>query len=266
MGLRLPAILAALATAAALLLAGLLGCGDQGASEANAKLPADPGALALGLSAADEEWRQALEDWRAAGRPDPLPEELTVPAQFVQRTADLLSRDPRLSAETTRRLPRRLAVQMRDLSGAIRDIHRLSAGFGKHELDVGSPTPLDVLLPAYREAKRRFHVGVHVLAAVNLVESMFGRLRNDSVAGAKGPMQFIPSTWEIYGLGGDIHDPHDAILGAANYLHQSGAPGRYAIALHHYNPSPLYVDAVLRYARQIARDPDNLYLLYSFEP
>ena len=29
-------------------------------------------------------------------------------------------------------------------------------------------------------------------------------------------MQFLPSTWDAYGLGGDIHDPHDAILGAAN--------------------------------------------------
>jgi membrane-bound lytic murein transglycosylase B len=32
-------------------------------------------------------------------------------------------------------------------------------------------------------------------------------------------MQFIPSTWAAYGLGGDVHDPHDAVMGAANYLH-----------------------------------------------
>jgi membrane-bound lytic murein transglycosylase B len=263
MRFRLPAFLLALAIAGALSLAG---CGDDSPSAADAKLPDDPGALAVGLSAADGEWRQALDDWRADGRPEPLPEELTTPALFIQRTADRLSGDPRLAAETMRRLRPRLRLQIRDLTRAIGDIHRLSAGFGKQKLNVGEPTPLEELQSAYREAKRRFGVGVHVLAAVNLVESMFGRLRNDSVAGARGPMQFIPSTWKIYGLGGDIHDPHDAILGAANYLNQSGAPGSYAIALHHYNPSPLYVDAVLRYAHQIASDPDNLYLLYSFEP
>ena len=67
-----------------------------------------------------------------------------------------------------------------------------------------------------------------MLAAVNFVESGFGKLRNDSVAGAQGPMQFMPATWRAYGLGGDVHDPHDAILGAANYLHANGAPARIA--------------------------------------
>ena len=36
-------------------------------------------------------------------------------------------------------------------------------------------------------------------------------------------MQFMPATWRAYGLGGDVHDPRDAILGAANYLRASGA-------------------------------------------
>ena len=87
-----------------------------------------------------------------------------------------------------------------------------------------------------------------MLAAVNFVESGFGKLRNDSVAGAQGPMQFMPATWRAYGLGGNVHDAHDAIVGAANYLRANGAPARMRNALYHYNPSPLYVDAVLRYA------------------
>ena len=91
-----------------------------------------------------------------------------------------------------------------------------------------------------------------MLAAVNLVETDFNRLRNSSSSGAQGPMQFLPSTWRRYGLGGDIHDPHDAILGAANYLRRSGAPGNYRRALFAYNPSSLYVDAVLRYTRRMA--------------
>jgi membrane-bound lytic murein transglycosylase B len=76
-------------------------------------------------------------------------------------------------------------------------------------------------------------------------------------------MQFIPSTWRRYGLGGNVHDPHDAILGAANYLHANGAPGNYRRALYRYNPSWLYVDAVLRYAGRIRADPHAYYVLYS---
>ena len=100
---------------------------------------------------------------------------------------------------------------------------------------------------------------------MNFVESAFGRLRNESTAGAQGPMQFIPSTWRAYGMGGDIHDPHDAILGAANYLHASGARGDYRGALHAYNPSSAYVDAVLRYARRMRRSSDTFYALYSWQ-
>ena len=87
-----------------------------------------------------------------------------------------------------------------------------------------------------------------------MVESAFGRVRSPSGAGAQGPMQFLPDTWRRYGLGGDVHDPHDAILGAANYLHANGAPTRTWNALWHYNPSRLYVDAVLRTARRMRAD------------
>jgi membrane-bound lytic murein transglycosylase B len=64
-------------------------------------------------------------------------------------------------------------------------------------------------------------------------------------------MQFMPATWAAYGLGGDVHDPRDAILGAANLLHANGSPGDDARALYRYNPSSLYVDAVRRYARRM---------------
>jgi membrane-bound lytic murein transglycosylase B len=104
-----------------------------------------------------------------------------------------------------------------------------------------------------------------VLAAVNLVETGFNRLRNRSTSGARGPMQFLPSTWRAYGMGGDVDDPHDAILGAANYLHASGAPGSYRAALHAYNPSRLYVTAVLRYARAFRRSFRTYYVLHSWQ-
>ena len=99
----------------------------------------------------------------------------------------------------------------------------------------------------------------------NYAESKFGRVVSSSSAGAQGPMQFSPSTWAAYGLGGDVHDPHDAILGAANYLHASGAPGNDRVALYHYNPVPAYVDAVMRYARQMTRDPRTFYAYYNWQ-
>ena len=100
---------------------------------------------------------------------------------------------------------------------------------------------------------------------MNIVESGFGRLRNDSTAGAQGPMQFLPSTWRAYGMGGDVHDPHDAILGAANYLRASGAPRSYRRALYAYNPSGLYVSAVLRYARRMAASRRGYFNLYAWQ-
>ena len=60
-------------------------------------------------------------------------------------------------------------------------------------------------------------------------------------------------------------DPRDAILGAANYLHANGAPGSYRRALFHYNPSPHYVEAVLRFARRIRRDERAFYAYYAWQ-
>jgi soluble lytic murein transglycosylase-like protein len=186
-------------------------------------------------------------------------------ALYLQRMLRMLSRDPELRERTMVHLAPRLARSTRDVALALRDLRRLSAGWPPHRVRTGPPQPLGTLLGYYREAQRRFGVNRHVLAAVNLVESSFGRLRNASVAGARGPMQFIPATWRAYGLGGDVDDPHDAILGAANYLHRSGAPANYARALNAYNPSALYVNAVLRYARLLARDHDAVYALYSWQ-
>jgi membrane-bound lytic murein transglycosylase B len=97
------------------------------------------------------------------------------------------------------------------------------------------------------------------------VESKFGRVVSSSSAGAQGPMQFLPSTWEAYGLGGDVRDPRDAIMGAANYLRASGAPGDGRAALYAYNPVRPYGDAVLAYARAIARDRSVFYELYAWQ-
>jgi hypothetical protein len=252
-----------------LVLLGLAGCGGSEQGPWASAPPSDPDALAAKLVAADRAWRAGAESWRAGGGVpggEP-PGALTRPGGYVERTVDLLSQRPGLAAATIARLPRRLAGPTRELTAALRELHRLSAGWGGGGgggVQTAMPAPLDELVRSYREAERRFGVDRRVLAAMNLVESAFGRARSASVAGARGPMQFIASSWRRYGLGGNVYDPHDAVLGAANLLASNGAPASYREALYAYNNSVLYVDAVQRYSRLLARDPQSLYLLYSW--
>ena len=196
------------------------------------------------------EARAEILDWTSSGPS----RRLTLEVLYEQRIERKLASRPRLARAVIARLPATTAGAVRDEVTAQRELARLARPIPLASVRVGRPLPAHVLLRYYHEAQRRFHVRWEVLAAVNFVESAFNKLRNRSAAGAQGPMQFLPSTWRRYGLGGDVHDPHDAILGAANYLRAAGAPRSYRRALFAYNPSALYVDAVLRYARRIERD------------
>ncbi|MGH3886799.1 MAG: lytic murein transglycosylase [Pseudonocardiaceae bacterium] len=110
----------------------------------------------------------------------------------------------------------------------------------------------------YAEAQRRFGVPWSVLAAVHLVETRMGRIVGLSSAGAQGPMQFLPDTWARYGLGGDVWNTRDAILGAANYLAANGAAdgtdARLDNALYRYNNDTRYVRGVRHYAALMQAD------------
>ena len=255
-------LLATLLSAAA----ALAGSGIVDPPAPDAPLPRDPAALAQRLAQTEDALGEAIDRWRADGSLEtfPPPEDVTLWALHQQRIHLLLTPRRRLARRVTALLSPRAAAHLKATFRARRGLGKITpATPGRYR--TGAPEPPAELLAYYRAAQRRFRVGWPVLAAINFVESAFGRLRNSSAAGAQGPMQFIPSTWEAYGLGGDVNDPRDAILGAANYLHANGAPQRLRNALYRYNPSDLYVNAVLAYRERIRRDRRAFLDYYSWQ-
>ena len=84
------------------------------------------------------------------------------------------------------------------------------------------------LLPIYQAAGTQYGVRWEVLAAINEIETDYGRNLNVSSAGALGWMQFMPATWKMYGVDAnddglkDPFNPVDAIFAAARYLRAAG--------------------------------------------
>lgn len=116
------------------------------------------------------------------------------------------------------------------------------------------PIPADELLGYYHEAEAASGVDWNYLAAINLIETQFGSIAGTSTAGAQGPMQFLPSTFDAYGEGGDIHSPRDSILAAGRYLAANGFATDRDHAIYRYNHANQYVRAVNQYAGVLA-DP-----------
>ena len=115
----------------------------------------------------------------------------------------------------------------------------------------------------YEEAGLRFEVPWQVLAGIGKVECDHGRDPDpaswkegvENAAGAGGPMQFLASTWQTYGLsasGGGVPDrwnPADAIVSAADFLKQNDAADNdIPAAVFAYNHSQAYVEQVLAWA------------------
>ena len=122
------------------------------------------------------------------------------------------------------------------------------------------PLPADELLGYYREAEAATGVPWQYLAAIHFQETRMGRIVGVSSAGAVGPMQFLPSTWAEC-CDGDPTVARDAILGAATYLVDRGAPADMQAALNGYNPNAGYVGAVTAYAQNMI-DDERAYLGY----
>ncbi|HET9719199.1 MAG TPA: lytic murein transglycosylase [Solirubrobacteraceae bacterium] len=120
------------------------------------------------------------------------------------------------------------------------------------------------LLPIYQAAGIEYNVPWQVLAAINWIETDYGRNLSVSSAGAVGWMQFLPSTWKEWGVDAtgsgyaDPYNPTDAIFTAARYLQAAGASKNLAKAIFAYNHASWYVQSVLLRAQLIGGMPSGL--------
>jgi hypothetical protein len=120
------------------------------------------------------------------------------------------------------------------------------------------------LLSIYQAAGTQYGIRWEVLAAINEIETDYGRNLNVSSAGALGWMQFIPSSWRTYGVDAnsdgekDPYNPVDAIFAAARYLKAAGGDKNLHRAIFAYNHADWYVDSVILRARLISGLPTDL--------
>lgn len=212
----------------------------------------DAASVALALVGAEEAIRGTdtpLEEYARLGR-------------VQQASYRALVADPAWLPEVVAIAPPAIRSSIERLTAAGRGLRELvgTPRDGPPDWEIVSPPPPDELRGYYRAAEEQSGVPWAYLAAIHLVETRMGRIRGLSTAGARGPMQFLPATWDAYGEG-DIESPRDAILAAARYLQANGAPARMADALYRYNHSDRYVEAVTTYAREM-ESAEGVYLAF----
>ncbi|MGH3897400.1 MAG: lytic murein transglycosylase, partial [Pseudonocardiaceae bacterium] len=258
---------------AVMMLVVLAGCGSAGqATSGQTSRPDAVGLVNPILAAA-----LAGEQPRAAADPPALARQITVAETAIRDPAtppELVAAGGRTAQVAYLSLAKRPdwdAAVLADVPAPLQDTVRRNTAAGR-EFEAMS-TRVSTTLPAWRiveplagpqlreyyaEAQQRFGVPWPVLAAVHLVETRMGRIVGLSTAGAQGPMQFLPGTWARYGLGGDVWNTRDAILGAANYLAANGgADGTDAgldKALYRYNNDTRYVRGVRHHAALMQAD------------
>ena len=203
--------------------------------------------------------RQLLVVERAIGDSATSGRELRAAARLQQLAYRVLGTRPGWDAEVYAALPPRLHPVVRDNVAARREFRSMHTTLSRTlpAWRIVEPEPAEDLMRFYRDAEEAYGVGWEYLAAINLVETAMGRIRGTSVAGAQGPMQFIPTTWARWGRG-DVNDPADAIMAAARYLASNGftrGPRGVANALFAYNNHQAYVRGVTAYAKVMERRP-----------
>jgi Transglycosylase SLT domain len=121
-------------------------------------------------------------------------------------------------------------------------------------------------LQLFQESAAQYCPGLSwtVLAAIGQIESGDGQNEGPSTAGALGPMQFLPSTWQTWGTDGfgdtgapNIMNPYDAVPSAARLLCADGAAsGGQGLrnAIFDYNHASWYVNEVLTLAGEYAQE------------
>ncbi len=120
------------------------------------------------------------------------------------------------------------------------------------------------LLPIYQAAGSAYEIPWQVLAAINEVETDYGRDLSVSSAGAEGWMQFLPAEWAQYGVDAngdgfkDPYSPADAIFAAARYLRAAGGAHNIRAAVFSYNHAQAYVESVMLRAQLLGATPPEL--------
>jgi len=160
----------------------------------------------------------------------------------------------------------RLTKAVRRITGQSATLISLRPGQQRLPVDhtPGSGRP-STYLQLFQASAARYCPGLSwtVLAAIGQIESGDGSNMGPSSAGALGPMQFLPSTWQEWGISAfgqtgspDIMDPFDAVPAAARLLCAAGAgsPSGLRGAIFAYNHATWYVNEVLGLAQEYARD------------
>ena len=200
--------------------------------------------------------RQLRLIWQVVLDPENDGEALDAYGHLQQRVFSALAEDEDLATAVLAELPDDLGAHVAENIAA----QKLARGTVRRARSavpawrIVAPAPVDELLAHYREAERDSGTPWHLLAAVHLIETRMGRLQGLSVAGAQGPMQFMPETWASYGEG-DIANDRDAIIAAGRYLAAMGASDDVDGALWAYNHSKRYVAAVRTWSEQMRARP-----------
>jgi membrane-bound lytic murein transglycosylase B len=204
----------------------------------------------------------------AISDPATRPRELVLAARTQQLAYRELGAHPQWDPKVRAGLPRTLRSVVRDNVASRREFRAMHSDLADTlpAWRIVPPAPAEQLLRFYRHGEHTYGIGWEYLAAINLVETGMGRIRGTSVAGAQGPMQFLPRTWARWGRG-DVQDPADSILAAARYLaHDGGArPGHLDDALFRYNNSDHYVRGVTLLAKVMERRPRAFYGYYHWD-
>ncbi len=223
---------------------------------AQPKLAADPAQIADDL-VADE---QAMRD---PSTPEPA---LTAAARRQQAAYRTIGRNSEWDAVIVPRIPDWLRQTYDRNIDARRQLYAMTEV--KDTVPawrIVPPAPAEELMAYYREAEAASGVGWNYLAAINLIETRFGSIEGTSTAGAQGPMQFLPSTFDAYGDGGDIHSPRDSIMAAGRMLAANGFANDRDAAIFRYNNDNRYVRAVTDYAEILAADPGSFAGFYRWD-